>query len=65
VTPSEAVEQKLRARLETMKKNEAFPPVRTLSKLYGVSVATVERAFDRLKAENLISSRPGWGVFKV
>jgi DNA-binding transcriptional regulator YhcF (GntR family) len=65
VTPSERVEAALRERLAGMASGDALPSIRELATEHGVANATVVRALARLRADGLITSRPGWGVFKA
>jgi DNA-binding GntR family transcriptional regulator len=59
------VETALRERLATMASGEALPPVRELAAEFQVANATVTKALRRLREDGLITSRPGWGVFKA
>ena len=65
MTPSERVEAALRDRLADMASGDALPSIRELAAEYGVANATVVRALARLRADGLITSRPGWGTFKA
>ena len=48
-----------------MASGDALPSIRELATEHGVANATVVRALARLRADGLITSRPGWGVFKA
>jgi DNA-binding transcriptional regulator YhcF (GntR family) len=65
VTPSERVEAALRDRLAGMASGDPLPSIREIAQDHHVANATVVRALARLRAEGLITSRPGWGVFKA
>jgi DNA-binding LacI/PurR family transcriptional regulator len=45
------------------KENQGIPSVREISRITGVSVATVQKAFGELKQEKLIYSKAGAGYF--
>ena len=65
MTPSERVEAALRDRLAGMESGQALPSIREIAAEHGVAAATVVRALARLRADGLITSRPGWGTFKA
>lgn len=42
---------------------DRIPPLLELAATYGVAASTVRKAVNVLKAEGLITGRPGWGMF--
>lgn len=66
LTPSQAVEAGLRARLKAgeWQTGGALPSVARLATEYGVARATVIKALRRLEADGLIDIVSNWGTFK-
>ncbi len=46
-----------------MKDGEQLPPVRTMSKTFGVNINTVMRALEKLSNENVVEAQHGVGYF--
>ena len=42
---------------------ERIPSILALAETYGVAPVTVRKALDKLKADGLIVTQPGWGTF--
>ena len=61
--PFERVLAGLRRKIENGELTGQLPTRAKLAAEYGVAPMTVQRAVDTLKAEGLLYSRPGLGVF--
>lgn len=48
---------------DCLKKGESLPPMRSFAKSLGVSVITIQKAYEQLQAEGFINSVVGRGSF--